>query len=76
MINLLVWVMVGLVVYALYWYMVHSTTPESVACDECNADIGEPCRPYCIGLDTEDLQCNGALPWCELGQCAMVGQSY
>jgi hypothetical protein len=55
MINLLVWIMFGLTVYAIYWFMVHSTTPESVACDECNADIGEPCRPYCIGLDTEDL---------------------
>ena len=55
MINLLVWVMFGLMVYVIYWFMVHSTTPESVACDECNADIGEPCRPYCIGLDTEDL---------------------
>ena len=55
MTNLMVWIMFGLTVYAIYWFMVHSTTPESVACDECNADIGEPCRPYCIGLDTEDL---------------------
>jgi len=24
---------------------------EARACAECNADAGEPCRPYCVGLD-------------------------
>ena len=55
MMNAIVWIMVGMVAYLFYDHMVTRTTPESVPCDECNADIGEPCRPYCIGLDTEDL---------------------
>ena len=55
MTNAIVWIMVGMVAYLFYDHMVHSTTPESVPCDECNAGIGEPCRPYCIGLDSEDL---------------------
>lgn len=55
MTNAIVWIMVGMVAYLFYDQMVTRATPESVPCDECNADIGEPCRPYCIGLDSEDL---------------------
>jgi hypothetical protein len=55
MANAIVWIMVGVVAWLFYDHMVTRTNPESVACDECNADIGEPCRTYCIGLDTEDL---------------------
>jgi hypothetical protein len=52
MMNLIVWIMVGMIVWLFYNHMVTKVRPESVACDECNADIGEPCRPYCIGLDS------------------------
>lgn len=47
--NLLVWIVLGLVGYGIYLLMVDSD-PQDVQCDECNADSGEPCRPYCIGL--------------------------
>lgn len=23
--------------------------PQLLPCDQCNAEAGEPCRPYCIG---------------------------
>ena len=55
MMNAIVWIMVGMVAYLFYDHMVTRPTPESVPCDECNAGIAEPCRPYCIGLDSEDL---------------------
>ena len=29
---------------------------EARACAECNADAGEPCRPYCVGLDSDHLR--------------------
>lgn len=51
MTNLLMWIVFGLALYGIYLLMV-DTKPEDVACDECNADSGEPCRPYCIGADS------------------------
>jgi len=49
--NLILWLVFGLVLYSVYLFMV-DTKPEDIACDECNADSGEPCRPYCIGADS------------------------
>ena len=51
MTNLILWLIFGLVLYGVYLLMVDSD-PQDIPCDECNADIGEPCRPYCIGADS------------------------
>ena len=51
MTNLILWLIFGLVLYGVYLFMVDSD-PQDIPCDECNADSGEPCRPYCIGADS------------------------
>ena len=50
--NLMLIIMFSVGIYAMFHYM-KVTDPISEPCPECNAESGEPCRPYCIGIDSE-----------------------